>query len=85
MIINDRKDVVTNKRYKRSELIRVAILKDGSTLIDKDYSLGGRGIYIHKTSIELINTNNYLKGNINRFKGDYDKVVELLIKEVDNG
>ncbi len=85
MILNKRKDIVTNKRYERNELIRISISKDGVTEIDKDYSKGGRGIYIHPENINKAIENNILKNNIKRFKGDYNKIVELLKEEVNNG
>ncbi len=85
MILNKRKDVVTNKRYERNELIRIAISKDGVTTIDKDYSIGGRGIYIHPDSIQKGIDNNIIRNNIKRFKGDYETIIKLLIEEVNNG
>ncbi len=85
MILNKRKDVVTNKRYERDEMIRISILKDGTTTIDKDWTAGGRGIYIHKDNIKQAIEKNSLRGNVNRFKGNYEVVLELLKQEVENG
>ncbi len=81
MIINKRKDIVTQERYERDELIRISITKEGVTKIDKEYNLGGRGIYIHPSSIDKAIEKGILKSQIKRFKGDYDSVLEQ-IREV---
>lgn len=81
MIINKRKDIVTQERYERDELIRISITKEGVTKIDKEYNLGGRGIYIHPSSIDRAIEKGILKSQIKRFKGDYDSVLEQ-IREV---
>ncbi len=80
MKVNDRKDIVTNKRFKREELIRVSILKDGTTSIDENYSMGGRGIYIHPTSIDNGINRGVIKKQIKRFKGDPEAVLQQLIE-----
>lgn len=85
MILNKRKDVVTNKRYERDEMIRISIQKDGTTTIDKDYNAGGRGIYIHKDNIKQAIEKKTLIGNIKRFNGNYEDIVEALKQEVENG
>lgn len=82
MNINTRRDIVTNKRFERDELIRIAVLKNGETLIDKDYSKGGRGIYVHPTSIEQGINKNIIKSNINRFKGNWELILEKLKEEI---
>ncbi len=81
MNLNKRKDIATNVRYERDELIRISITKDGTTQIDKEYNLGGRGIYIHPNSIDKAIEKGMLKSNIKRFKGDYDFIIKQL-KEV---
>lgn len=78
MNLNKRKDVVTNKRYERDELIRISILKDGTTTIDTEYKLGGRGIYIHKDSIPKGIEKGIIRNNIKRFKGDYETILKQL-------
>ncbi len=81
MILNKRKDIVTQERYERNELIRIAIQKDGVTTIDKEYNQGGRGIYIHPSSMGKAIEKNILKSQLKRYKGDYSSIVELLKKE----
>ncbi len=85
MILNKRKDIVTNKRFEREELIRISIDKDGATQIDHNYDKGGRGIYIHPDNINRAIESNVLKNNINRFKGNYGDIVLELKEEVENG
>ncbi len=85
MILNNRKDIVTNKTFNRNELIRISILKDGTTSIDKEYNLGGRGIYIHPSSIEVAIDKGILKKNINRFKGNYESILIQIKEEINNG
>ncbi len=80
MRVNDRKDIVTNKRFKREELIRISILKDGTTSIDENYTIGGRGIYIHPTSIEQGIDRDIIKRQIKRFKGEPKVVLQQLIE-----
>ena len=43
---NQRTCCITNKKFNKNELVRICI-KDNKLIIDKDYSLQGRGIYIH--------------------------------------
>ncbi len=81
MNINKRKDIVTHQRYERDELIRISMQKDGTTNIDKDYNLGGRGIYIHPSSIDKAIEKKILKSQIKRFKGNYELIIEQLEKE----
>lgn len=81
MKLNKRKDIVTQKRFERDELIRISILKDGTTSIDKECNKGGRGIYIHPSSIEKAIEKNILKSQVKRFKGDYEFIVEKLKEE----
>lgn len=80
--VNNRKDIVTRKSYKREELIRISILKDGVTSLDKNYNKGGRGIYVHPTSIKAGLENNIILKNIKRFKGDINMILENLKKEI---
>ncbi len=82
--MNPRTDAVTRKTYNRDELIRVAIQKDGTTTIDKEYSQGGRGIYLHPTSIDKALDRGILKNQIKRFGGNI-KDIEQQLKEVTNG
>ncbi len=81
MILNKRKDIVTQNRYERDELIRIAIQKDGVTTIDKEHSHGGRGIYIHPSSIAKGIEKNILKSQIKRYKGNYNSIIERLKEE----
>ncbi len=80
MILNKRRDIVTNNRFDRNELIRISILKDGTTTIDKNYSNGGRGIYIHPTSIKSGIERGNIKSQVKRFKGDYEFVLQQLLE-----
>lgn len=79
-----RKDILTKNIYNRTELIRISIQKNGDTFLDKEYTLGGRGIYIHPSSLEKGIKNNSLKSNISRFGGDIKLIEEELRKEIVN-
>ncbi len=78
MNLNKRKDIVTNQRYERDELIRISVLKNGETNIDKEYSLGGRGIYILPSNIDEAIKRGILKSQIKRFKGDYETILKQI-------
>ena len=84
MTIN-RTDLVTNKIFDRSDLIRISIDKKGVTKIDYNHKLGGRGIYIHPSSIEKGLQKNIIKKKINRFSGNLEDIIEDLKKEIKNG
>ena len=81
----NRKDIVTHKLYDRNELIRISITKDGVTKIDHNKNLGGRGIYIHPTSIEKAIKTKILIKNINKFQGNWENIIEDIKKEMING
>lgn len=83
--MNTRKDIVTNKVFDRNELIRIAIQKNGETLIDKNFSMGGRGIYILPTNIEIALEKKILERQVKRFKGNFSNIEKTLIMEVKNG
>lgn len=78
---NIRKDLGTNKRFPKTDLIRVVITKNHQTFISQTKS--GRGIYIHPDSLEKVLRKNILKREINRRHGDLKIIdeLELLIKE----
>ncbi len=78
MNLNKRKDILTNQRYERSELIRISILKNGETNIDKEYTMGGRGIYILPPNIDEAINRGVIKSQIKRFKGDYETILKQL-------
>lgn len=79
--MNQRKDIVTKQLFNRDELIRVAIQKDGTTTIDSHYKDGGRGIYIHPSSIEKALKHNILDNHLKRFKGDINQIIDSLMEE----
>ena len=80
-----RKDIVTKEILKRKDLIRISISSDGTTNIDKDFNMGGRGIYISKSSIKIGLEKKIIKKNINRFGGDINSIIDELMKEAKNG
>lgn len=80
--INNRRDIVTKKSFPRNELIRISISKEGLTKIDKEYKLGGRGIYVLPESIKEGLNNKIIFKNIKRFKGNFEEIKEDLLKEV---
>ncbi|NQX83337.1 MAG: DUF448 domain-containing protein [Mycoplasmataceae bacterium] len=80
-LINNRKDIITSKTYSRNLLIRISVFKNGVTRIDKEYNLGGRGIYVLPTSIKKGLENNFIKKNIKKFKGNIDDIKKELLKE----
>lgn len=82
--MTERKDIVTNERFDRSELIRISVQKDGSTTIDHSLNGKGRGIYVHPTNLKVALDRNVIKGQVKRFKGDFTKI-ELELKELING
>ena len=81
----NRRDIVTNNIFDRDELIRISIKKDGVTNIDYNNKLGGRGIYIHPTSIEKGLKRKILAKRINKFGGSLENILEELEKEIKNG
>ena len=81
----NRRDIVTNNIFDRNELIRISIKKDGVTNIDYNNELGGRGIYIHPTSIEKGLNRKILSKRINKFGGSLENILEELEKEIKNG
>ncbi len=83
--MNQRRDILTNKSYDREELIRISILKNGETSIDKEFTLGGRGIYIHPSSLKKTLDKKILERHIKRFNGDFSQIKDLIIQEVNNG
>lgn len=83
--MNQRRDVLTNKSYNREELIRISILKNGNTMLDKKFTLGGRGIYIHPSSLKKALDKRILERQIKRFNGDFSQIEDLIIQEVNNG
>lgn len=76
--MNKRMDVVTRKKFDSRELIRISILKNGETLIDKNFNLEGRGIYIHKLSIEKGLKTKILERNLKKFNGSFELIKEEL-------
>lgn len=82
--MNQRTDIVTKQLFNRDELIRIAIQKDGTTTIDSNYKDGGRGIYIHPTSIEKALKHKILENHLKRFKGNINQIIDTL-KEEYNG
>ncbi len=62
--------------------MRIAILKNGTTKLDKNYSFGGRGIYIHNSSIKIGFEKDILKNQIKKFDGDYNSISDELVKEM---
>lgn len=83
--MNQRRDILTSKQYDREELVRIAIQKNGDTTIDKNFNKGGRGIYIHPTSIKKALEKGVLDKNIKRFNGNIKQIIDLLNAEVENG
>ncbi len=81
----NRKDVVTNKKVDRNEMIRISISKDGVTSIDRNFNNGGRGIYVLKSSIKIGIEKKILQKNIKRFGGDISNILNELLKEAENG
>lgn len=81
----NRTDLVTNTIFDRDDLIRISISKNGVTKIDYNHKLGGRGIYIHPSSIEKGLQKNIIRKKINRFNGNLDDIIEELKKEIKNG
>ncbi len=74
--ITNRRDVVTRKSYDRDLLIRIAIQKNGTTEIDREYNLKGRGIYILPSSIQIGLEKNILLRNIKRFNGNIEQIID---------
>lgn len=80
-----RKDIVTKEILKRKDLIRISISSNGTTKIDKNFNMGGRGIYVSKSSIKIGLEKKIIKKNINRFGGDINSIIDELMKEVKDG
>jgi predicted RNA-binding protein YlxR (DUF448 family) len=73
---NIRRDLVTYKEYNREELIRIVVTKDGTTKIDP--TLEGRGIYVHKNSIDKGINKGSIEKAIKRFGGSSKEILEQL-------
>lgn len=80
-----RRDILTYRRYKKNELIRLVITRnedDGTNWIylDTKNKIFGRGVYIHQSSLaKIINNSSILKKKLARFKVNFsDNLIEDL-------
>ncbi len=80
----NRKDIVTGKIYDRNNLIRICIDKSGTTSIDRNLNIKGRGIYIHPNSILVGMKKRILEKKIKKFGGSFEQIKDNLM-EVING
>lgn len=85
MLNNKRTDIVTNQKYERDELIRIAIKKNGETTIDYEFNQGGRGIYIKYESIKMGLNKNIIKNKLKRFNGNMVSIKQELERILENG
>lgn len=71
-----RTDILTNKKYKKEQLIRIAILKDKTTILNNDFL--GRGLYFHPKN--LINKKRWmlLKFKIEKSGGNFSQISDQL-------
>ncbi|BDV03444.1 MAG: hypothetical protein HPPSJP_1650 [Candidatus Hepatoplasma scabrum] len=71
-----RTDILTNKKYQQNQLIRIAILKDKTTILNNDVL--GRGLYFHPKN--LINKKRWeiLKFKIKKNGGDFSQISDKL-------
>lgn len=83
--LNQRKDILDNKTYDRDKLIRIAVQKDGATAIDREYKLGGRGIYILPSNISKAIDKKVIERQVKRFNGNFKDIEDTLKEEVNNG
>ncbi len=80
--IVERRDILTRKTYPKNELFRF-VKRDGYLIFDKDYSMEGRGYYIHKDEKSILSLKN--KNAFTRIGriSDLDKLTEELLTYVD--
>ncbi len=78
-IVNLRKDIFTNKRYLKNEMIKLVKKLDNTLELDIEQTKEGRGIYIHPDSLERVNKSDNLLKYFN--KKNY-KVSDELISEL---
>ncbi len=76
-----RRDALTGALHPKDKLIRIDISKDGTTTIDKDQKMNGRGIYVSAESKDLLTTNPArLISQLRKHNGSLEIIEEL--KEV---
>lgn len=70
-----RTNVFDKKKYQKSLLIRIAILKNGTTILN---SQEGRGIYFKREDLNSNSKLDFLKYKIKQKKGNFDSIkIEL--------
>jgi len=78
---NTRKCIVCKQHSDKSELIRIALIKNGGICVDREGKAEGRGAWVHK-STECISALIKKKGLNRAFKGAVPDAVYEEIKRI---
>lgn len=78
---NIRKDIFSNKRYEKKELIKLIKNKDGIIELDFQQQKQGRGMYIHPETLSKIYNTKNLENYFIKRKYILDKDIIEKLKE----
>ncbi|BDV02590.1 MAG: hypothetical protein HPAVJP_4790 [Candidatus Hepatoplasma vulgare] len=81
-IENKRTNVIDHKKYEKDLLIRIAITKDGNTILNSNL---GRGIYFKIETLKNIRDLKTLKFYVNKKNGNFSQIEEEVKKIIAEG
>lgn len=81
-IENKRTNVIDHKKYEKNLLIRIAITKDGSTILNSKL---GRGVYFKIESLKNTRDFKRLKFYVNKKNGNFSQIEEEIKRIINEG